>query len=222
MKVSEAVERRISVRAFRPDPVPREALERALSRAARAPSGGNLQPWLVTVLQDETLDRFRETVARRLEETEGQGEPMEYAVYPPSLHDPYRTRRFAVGEAMYARLGVERADKAGRLKWFANNYRFFGAPAAMFVHVDRRMGPPQWSDLGMFLQTLMLLLQEEGYDSCAQEAWARFHETVDAFVGADPETMLFCGLAVGKADWDHPVNGLRAERAPLEEWARFL
>jgi nitroreductase len=202
--------------------VPREVLERVLRRASRAPSGGNLQPWIVTVVTGEKLDRFREIVAKRLEETGGKGEPMEYDVYPPSLHEPYRTRRFAVGEAMYGLLGIERADKPGRLNWFANNYRFFGAPAAMFVHVDRRMGPPQWSDLGMFLQTLMLLLQEEGYDSCAQEAWARFHETVDAFVEADPETMLFCGLAIGKRDEEHAVNRLRAERAPLDEWVRFL
>ncbi|MGM0584435.1 MAG: nitroreductase [Pseudomonadota bacterium] len=222
MKVSEAVERRISVRAFLPDPVPREVIERVLRRASRAPSGGNLQPWIVTVVTGETLDRFREIVARRLEETEGKGEPMEYDVYPPKLHDPYRTRRFQVGEAMYGLLGIERENKAGRLEWFANNYRFFGAPAALFVHVDRRMGAPQWSDLGMFLQTVMLLLQEEGYDSCAQEAWARFHETVDEFVGADPETMLFCGMAIGKADWEHPVNALRAERAPLEEWVKFM
>lgn len=222
MNVSEAVERRISCRAFKPDPVPREVLERVLRKASRAPSGGNLQPWIVTVLTGETLDRFRDIVAKRLEETEGRGEEMEYAVYPPKLHDPYRTRRFAVGEAMYGLLGIERENKAGRLEWFANNYRFFGAPAAMFVHVDRRMGPPQWSDLGMFLQTLMLLLQEEGYDSCAQEAWARFPETVDSFVGADADTMLFCGLAIGKGDEEHPVNRLRAERASLDEWVKFL
>ena len=222
MKVSEAVARRISTRAFTDDPVPNEVIERVLTRASRAPSGGNLQPWIVTVLNGETLDRFRALIETRLEETDGKGEPMEYDVYPPSLHDPYRTRRFQVGEAMYGYLGIERADKPARLRWFANNYRFFGAPAALFVHVDRRMGPPQWSDLGMFLQTAMLLFQEEGFDTCAQEAWARFHETVDDFVGASEDTMLFCGLAIGKRDESHPVNGLYSDRADPSEWLKFM
>ncbi len=222
MKVSEAVERRISARAFLPDPVPTEVIERVLRRASRAPSGGNVQPWKVTVLTGGTLDRFRDIVAKRLEETDGKGEEMEYAVYPPELWEPHRTYRFKVGEAMYSLLEIERVDKAGRLQWFANNYRFFGAPAALFLHVHRRMGAPQWSDLGMFLQTMMLLLQEEGYGSCAQEAWARFHATVDEFVGADPETMLFCGLAFGKIDPEHPVNRLRSDRAPLEDWCTFM
>jgi nitroreductase len=216
MKVSDAVDTRISVRAFLPDPVPHDVLDRVLRRAARAASGGNLQPWRITVLTDQTLDRFRALIAA--------GAPMgtQYQIYPADLHEPYRTRRFAVGEAMYARLGIARADKARRLEWFANNFRFFGAPAAIFVHVDRRMGPPQWSDLGMYLATLMLLLREEGYDSCAQEAWAMHHETVDKFVDADPDTMLFCGMAIGKRDLDHPVNGLRADRAPHDEWLRFM
>ncbi|WP_339949058.1 nitroreductase [uncultured Albimonas sp.] len=220
MKVSEAVDRRISARAFLKDPVPREVIERVLLRAARAPSGGNLQPWLITVVQDEKLEELLAEVAVKLEAT--GGETMEYEVYPPNLHEPYRSRRFGVGEAMYELLDIERADKAGRLRWFANNYRMFGAPAGLFVHVDRKMGAPQWSDLGMYLQTVMLLFQEEGYDTCAQEAWGRFYSTVDAFVGADPQTMLFCGMAIGKIDAQHPVNKLRSARAPAEEWLRFM
>lgn len=222
MKVSEAVDRRISARAFLKDPVPREVIERVLLRASRAPSGGNLQPWIVTVIQDEKLEEFLAQVRAKMAETDGRGEEMEYEVYPQNLHEPYRSRRFGVGEAMYNLIGIAREDKAGRLRWFANNYRFFGAPAALLVHVDRKMGSPQWSDLGMFLQTVMLLFQEEGYDTCAQEAWGRFYSVADKFVGADPQTMLFCGMAIGKIDPDHPVNKLRADRAPATEWLRFM
>ncbi|MGG7566530.1 nitroreductase [Rhodovulum sp. DZ06] len=220
MQVREAMEKRISVRAFRPDPVPREVLADCLRRAARAPSGGNLQPWIATVVDGEKWEALKEKVAAKIAAQQDQGP--EYEIYPPNLHDPYRSRRFAVGEAMYARLGIPREDKPARLRWFANNFRAFGAPAMVFVHLDRRMGPPQWADAGMFLQSFMLLLQEAGYDSCAQEAWAVQHATVDPFVGADPETLLFCGVAVGKADPEHPVNGLRTDRAPEEEWLRFL
>ncbi|MFO7854640.1 MAG: nitroreductase [Paracoccaceae bacterium] len=221
MKVSEAVDTRLSVRAFLPDPVPTETLTRVLEHAARAPSGGNVQPWIVTVLNGETLTRFREEVIEPRLAKDETDEP-EYDVYPPSLWDPYRTRRFGVGEDMYELLRIERGDKPARLEWLKNNYRFFGAPAAIFCHVDRGMGPPQWSDLGMYLQTVMLLLREEGLDSCAQEAWARHHKAVDTFVEPPENTMLFCGMAIGKRDPEAPVNMLRSKRAPTQEWLRVL
>lgn len=220
MNVSEAVDTRLSVRAFLPDPVPHEVLERVLTHAARAPSGGNLQPWIITVLTGEALERFRALMEQRL--ADNVQETPQYSVYPESLHSPYRDRRFKVGEDMYKLLGIDRGDRDKRLEWFRNNYRFFDAPAAIFCHFDVRMGPPQWSDMGMYLQTVMLLLREEGYDSCAQECWSRYPETVDAFVQPPEGTMLFCGMAIGKRDLRAPVNRLRADRAPTEEWLRFL
>jgi nitroreductase len=220
MKVSDAIDTRISVRAFLADEVPRDALARCLTRAARAASGGNVQPWIVTVLDGAKLAEFKALIEAQVDA--GDLDPTEYPIYPDALHEPYRSRRFGVGEAMYAHLGIPRGDKPARLEWLRNNYRFFGAPAAIFVHVDRRMGAAQWTDLGQYIASLLLLLREEGYDSCAQEIWANVHRSVDAFIGADPATMLFCGVAIGRRNPDHPVNALRADRAPEGEWLRFL
>jgi nitroreductase len=192
-------------------------LRGSLEAAARAPSGGNLQPWRIHLLVGAALQRFRERMKQRLEL--GGFDPIDYAVYPPNLHEPYRTQRFQVGEGLYATLGIERADKLGRLGQFARNYNFFGAPVGLFCFVDRRMGPPQWSDLGMYLQTLMLLLCERGIDSCAQEAWSAFGATVAEFVAAPAEQMLFCGMAIGYADAAAPVNRLVTERAALAAFA---
>jgi nitroreductase len=218
MQVTEAVNRRRSVRAFTSEPVAPELLRGVVELAARAPSGGNLQPWRIHVLQGPALQRFRDTMAERVRQGH---EGSEYDVYPPSLHEPYRSQRFQLGEALYALLGIPREDKAGRLRQFDRNYDFFGAPAALFCFIDRRMGSAQWSDVGMYLQTLMLLLQERGIDSCAQEAWAAYHKTVSAFVGAPPEHMLFCGMAIGYADPDAPENQLVSARAPLATFATF-
>lgn len=219
MQVQEAVASRLSVRAFLQDPVPGDTLRRVLARAARAPSGGNLQPWHVDVLAGEPLAAFKATMRERL--ADPAPEPVDYAVYPPALPSPWRERRHAVGEAMYALLGIAREDKAARLRWFARNYQFFDAPAALFCSVDRQMGPPQWSDLGMFLQTVMLLLREEGLDSCAQECWARYPRTVQRALGWPAGRMLFCGMAIGRRDPAHPVNALVSERAALDEFAVF-
>jgi nitroreductase len=216
MLVSEAVARRQSVRQFLPDPIGDATLRDLLERSSRAPSGGNVQPWRIYVVNGDSMARFREFIADR------PIEAGEYEIYPPSLWEPYRTNRYAIGEAMYATIGIERDDKAGRFAQFAHNGDCFGAPCALFCFIDRRMGPPQWSDLGMFLQTFMLLAQEAGIDTCAQEYWSVRHSAVREFVGAPPEELLFCGMAIGHADRDAPINSLASARMPLDEWARFV
>lgn len=218
--VTDAVDSRRSVRGFLTNPVDGALIRDVLSRAARAPSGGNLQPWHIHVVGGDALDELKGIMRRRLEEVP-QGEPREYDVYPPNLHSPYRERRFQVGEDMYGLIGIPRENKDARRRWFARNFQFFGAPLALFCYVDRRMGPPQWSDLGMYLQTAMLLLREAGVDSCAQECWSLYPQTIARFVDAPEEQMLFTGMSIGYPDPDEPVNQLRARRAPLDEFARF-
>lgn len=221
MSVSDAVANRKSARAFLPDPVPDEVIREVLEKSLRAPSGGNVQPWQLYVLSGSSMDRFRLELEAKMEENP-LGEKPQYSVYPEGLTEPYRTYRYNVGEEMYALLGISRDEKLKRLKWLQNNYRFFGAPAAIFCFIDRSMGAPQWSDLGMYLQTAMLLFEEAGYATCAQEAWSRWPEFVSGFVGAPDEQMLFCGLAVGKEDVSAPVNRLRTNRAPIENSVTFV
>ena len=217
MNVSEAVASRHSIRAFQDKPVDQAMLRGLLAKAARAPSGGNVQPWRIFLLNGEAMTRFRvflrEQTAR---------ETPAYAIYPETLKSPYRDSRFKVGEDMYARLGIPREDKPARLAWVARNFDFFGAPAAFFCFVDRQMGPPQWSDLGMFLQSFMLLAREAGLDTCAQEAWAMRPDSVARFVGADSDLMIFCGMAIGHRDPAAPVNALVSDREPLDVWLKEL
>ena len=217
MDVVDAVHSRSSIRQFLPDPVGDDVLRSLLADASRAASGGNVQPWRIYVVNGESMARLREFLP-----TQPPIEATEYDIYPPKLTEPYRTNRFAIGEQMYATLGIEREDKAGRLRQFAHNGEFFGAPAALFCFVDRQMGPPQWSDLGMFLQTFMLLAVERGLATCAQEYWSVRQGAVRSFVGAPDNEMLFCGLAIGHADPAAAVNSLRSERMPLDQWARFV
>jgi nitroreductase len=223
LSVTEALTTRLSVRDFLPTPVPAEVIRRVLATASRAPSGGNVQPWHIDVVAGDKLVALKALMQRRLAEVAAgdRSESPEYDIYPKELVAPYRDYRFKIGEDMYARLGIPREDKAARLKWFARNYQFFGAPMALFCSVDRRMGPPQWSDLGMFLQSVMLLLREQGLDSCAQECWSIYPRTIGAFIGMPPERLLFTGMAIGQRNPEHPINALQTERAPLEAFARL-
>ncbi|HEY0438362.1 MAG TPA: nitroreductase [Phenylobacterium sp.] len=216
MDVSEAVAARVSIRAFRPDPVPGAVVAEILVRAAQAPSGGNLQPWRVYGLAGEPLAALKAAVAAN-----PMGEPPEYDVYPPNLWDPFRTRRYQNGEDLYATIGIPREDKPARLRQLAKNGELFGAPVGLFFCLDRKLGPPQWADLGMFMQNVMLLAVERGLDTCPQEYWARYPRTVAEAVGLPEDHMLFSGMALGYRDPDHPINRLRARRDDVALWAEL-
>jgi nitroreductase len=217
MNVSEAMQQRTSIRNFLSTPVPDELIAELLTKAARAASGGNLQPWRIYVINGDSMTRFLDYSAKRT-----APEKPAYPIYPENLKEPYRSYRFKVGEDMYALLGIPREDKPARLAHLTRNFRFFDAPAAFFCFVDRIMGPPQWSDLGMFLQSFMLLAKEAGLDTCAQEAWSNRAETVSSFLQSPDELMLFCGMAIGHANRDAPVNDLVTEREQLSNWATFV
>jgi len=219
MTVSDAVRARRSVRGFLDKPVDPALIRELVELAARAPSGGNLQPWHIDVVGGPPLDAFKREIAAKI--MAGHREQPAYDIYPLELDDPYKGRRAEVGEAMYSHIGIPREDRAARRMWFARNFAFFGAPVALFCTVGRGMGPPQWSDLGMYLQTLMLLLVERGLASCPQECWAMYPDSVTAFLGTPPERMLFCGMAIGHEDEAEPANRLRSGRAAVEDWARF-
>ncbi|MEO1036756.1 MAG: nitroreductase [Pseudomonadota bacterium] len=221
MSVDEAILHRRSIRAFTAQPVTNEEIRSILDVARYAPSGGNLQPWHVDVINGAAMQRFRELMLGKVEKAP-MGEPAEYNVYPPDLKQPYRARRSRVGAMMYELIGVARDDRPGKLRHYARNYRFFDAPAAMFFSIDRTMEVGQWSDLGMFIQSVMLLAESRGFATCAQESWAAWHETVQSFCEIPPERMLFCGLAIGYADDDAPVNALRTERADVDDFTRWV
>ena len=217
MDVIDAVQARRSIRQFTAEPVSDGVLRSLVDDSARAASGGNVQPWRIYIVTGESMTRLREFLV-----TQPPIDEIEYEIYPSPLKEPYRTNRFALGEEMYATLGIAREDKEGRRRQFAHNNDFFGAPAAIFCFVDRQMDKPQWSDLGMYLQTFMLLAVERGLATCAQEYWSVRQKAVRTFVGAPDEEMLFCGVAIGHEDVTAAINTLRAERMPFERFARFV
>jgi nitroreductase len=220
MKVSEALDSRMSCRAFLPDPVSEATLRQILETARRAPSGGNLQPWYVDALTGAPLAALVERV-RPLIAQHPLGYKPEYPVYPSPLGEPYRTRRFQNGEDLYATIGVRRADLQARLRQFARNFVAFDAPVVLFICIDRGMGSAQWSDVGMFMQSVMLLAREHGLHTCPQESWSGWYREVAEAIELPAHRMLFSGIALGYRDESAPINRLRTSRVPLTEFATF-
>jgi nitroreductase len=222
MDVRDAVASRYSCRAFLPDkPVSESVVRDILERAARAPSGGNVQPWIVHAVAGERLEELKAQLRPRFAKELPRGEGPEYNIYPPELKEPYYGRRARVGNQLYGSIAVPREDKPARYRQFARNYLLYDAPVGLFVSIDRSMGPPQWSDVGGFLQNIMLLARANGLHTCAQEAWTNWHKTLRVFLDLPPELILFCGIALGYADETAPINTWRSERESVDSFTRF-
>ncbi|WP_153542955.1 nitroreductase [Streptomyces sp. RB17] len=219
MDVYEAVRSRRAVRGFTDQQVPREVLERVLSAAAWAPSGSNLQPWHAYVVTGRPLAELKRHAGERV----ATGDPWderEYEMYPAALKSPYQERRSAFGHERYSALGISHEDWEARQRAASANWDCFGAPAALFCYIDRDLGRPQWSDVGMYLQTVMLLLRAEGLHSCPQMAWSVYRKTVAQILSPPDELILFCGMSIGFEDVT--VGYSRTGRAPLDETVTFV
>ncbi len=222
MDLFEAVDTRLSCRAFLDKPVDPSVVRALIARAGRAASGGNLQPWHVHALAGTPFAELKAQVARAIEGRDPRHIDAEYPIYPKEMWEPYRSRREEHGVQLYGALKISREDAAARLEQYKRNFACFGAPVALFISVDRRLGPGQWADLGGYIQTLMLLARAYGLDTCPQESWARMHKIVGAYLKYPPEQMLFCAVAIGYGDRNHAANSFRSPRAELEDFCTFL
>ena len=214
--VTEAMVSRRSIRAFTARPVDPALLRQILETAQRAPSGGNVQPWQVSVVGGESLAALIAKVDER-RAMGMMGMQPEYVIYPPELAGEHMSRRHGVAHAMYTAMGIAREDRDARNAAMALNFSGFGAPVVLFVHCLKHMGPPQWADMGIWLQSVMLLLREAGLDSCPQEAWSVYGKTIRDHLGLDDGQVIYSGLAIGWRDAKAAVNSFPVDRAPLDE-----
>jgi nitroreductase len=222
MDVFEAVESRLSCRWFLDRPVDPKILRDLIGRAARAASGGNLQPWRVYALTGAAIADIKRRTTEFIAERDPRHEDAEYPIYPETMWEPYKSYREYHGVQLYGALGIDRGDAAARLEQYKRNLEFFNAPAAVFISIDRRLGPGQWADLGGYIHALMFLARGYGLDTCAQESWARMYRVVAPFVNMPPEQMLFCAVAIGYGDRKHPANNFHAPRAEPEDFCKFF
>lgn len=217
MNVSEAVKSRRSVRDFSDRAVDLETIRRVMDTARWAASGCNYQPWEASILTGQPLADLQAKMA-----SDGP-QAAEYDWTAPGQEDAYKQRLNRVSAGMFGALGIERGDTEARMKAMARNTTSFGAPVLLLCYFPRLMKEAQWSDTGMWLQTVALLLREEGLDSCFQEFMGLYPKTIRDFLGLDHDRyMVFCGMAIGYRDPDAPINNFERERVPLDEQVKFL
>jgi nitroreductase len=220
MTVEEAVAGRRSIRAFLPKSVPHELIERLLAIAGRAPSGSNVQPWRVWVLEGAVRDEIvREAVARY---DRGEVSKREYNYYPVKWREPYLARRRACGWGLYGTLGISREEKDKMHAQHARNYAFFDAPVGLIFSIDRDLERGSWLDYGMFLQSIMVAARGFGLETCPQAAWLTFWEVLQRRLAIPPEQTVVCGMALGYPDPADKVNAFTPDRMPVGEFTTFV
>jgi nitroreductase len=218
--VEEAIRGRKSTRAFLPTPVPRELIARILTTAGRAPSGSNIQPWKVFVVDGAARDQLAADICHRFD-TVGEG-TREYEYYPVKWREPYLARRRACGWGLYSTMGITREDKAGMHAQRRQNYEFFGAPVALIFTIDRELEQGSWLDTGMFIQSIMIAARQFGLETIPQAALANFHEVLRARLNIPQSQIVICGMGLGYPDTTAKVNSFTTDREPLENFVTWI
>ena len=217
--LEELLNERYSVRAFLPQEVPRETIERLLAAAQRTASWCNSQPWQVIIASGAAKERFRKEIyaaaASGAEDCHDFPPPREYL-------GVYLERRRESGFQLYNTLGIPRGDKAAYARQALENYNFFGAPHVAIIHTDDPLGVYGAIDCGAYVGNFMLAAQALGLGTIPQAALARHSNLIRRHFSLPDDRRVVCGISFGYADHAHPVNSYRTSRAKLADTVTFL
>jgi nitroreductase len=219
LHIDDVLHARKSVRAFRPDPVPRALVEEVLMLASRAPSGTNVQPWKVHVVGGDVRRVLEEEVLAH-RETRPHDERAEFP-REGKRKEPYISRMRKLGKDMYTLIGIPKGDQAANWNQWGRNYKFFDAPVGLIFTIDKELDRMSYVDLGIFLQSFMLAAKARGLDTCAQGAWNNYWTITRRVLNVPEDQYVVCGVSLGYADESHPVNSLVSERETVESFATF-
>ena len=208
---------RYSARGFKPDPVPQETLDRVFAQSLRAASNCNTQPWQVHVVSGEMRDKVSNAMLAEVMSGKGPSPEFDWNVRYSGAH---KDRQWGSAMALYGAMGIAREDKPARLQAMGRNWQFFGAPHGAFFTMEKYLGIMGAVDMGIYAQTLSLLLEENGIQSCMQGALGQFPGPVKELLNIPDDHGILFGMSFGYAD-DHPSNTCRTDRVALEEGVVF-
>ena len=222
MNVKEAFLSRRSVRRFLSKPVPKDKIKNILECSAFAPSGHNIQPWHVYVVEGKKKEAITNSILESIKDGSAKEFKQEFDYYPTEWFEPFISRRRAVGFELYKLLNIGREDFEARDKQMQENFHFFGAPLGMFITMDRRLATGTFMDVGMFIQSILVSARGEGLHSCGQVAFTKFHTLIADQLNFKENEMLVCGVSVGYEDTSAPENSLRVEKLDYTDYTTFL
>jgi len=218
--IKDALKSRKSTRAFLPKAIESEKLETIFEHARWTPSGVNMQPWDVAVVSGRAKKRLQELLIKAFDA--GVKGHMDYHYYPLSWFEPYKSRRKETGLLMYSTLNITRDDRARQAEQWKANYKAFDAPTVLlfFMHKDLETG--SFLDYGMFMQSVMLLAQDQGLATCPQAALGEYPDIVREALGIDDDKIIIGGMAIGYEDPNAPINSYKTTRLESKKFIKYF
>lgn len=213
MDVIEAIKTRRSIRGYKPDPVPKEALEEILETAIRSPSSMNTQPWEFTVVAGDVMEKIKQANIEKLDAGER-----------PHLEEPrgeytgiYRERQVALAVQLFQLMGIAREDREKRMDWMRRGFRFFDAPAAIIISIDKEVGTGGQFDVGAVSQTIALVALNYGLGTCIMGQGIMYPDVIRKLTGITESKLIVICLTIGYPDLDFPANKIYSAREPVEK-----
>ena len=220
MNLKDILKSRYSVRSFTKKNVGIEIIKEILQISKCAPSGGNIQPWKVYVVTGNAKEKLIERALSNYDN--GVQEKIEYEIYPNPLDEEYKKRRSECAKDMYAALSVEQDDIESRLTQIRENFKFFGAPVGMIITIDKAFAVNGWGHVGMFIQNICLSAIDNDMGTCLQESWSIYPETVKDVLNIPDNEVVWCGIALGYPNLEHPINNYRTSRESIDKFVTFI
>jgi nitroreductase len=212
MDILEAVKSRRSIRGFTAQPVPKAVLEEILTIATRSPSAMNSQPWEITVVTGDTLNKIKEDNAEKLKSGVAPKPDFPLKAY----EGVYRARYTENIQRLFALVGIPREDKVKRAEWQLKNVHFFDAPTVILISVDKSLDDMRCIfDCGALTQTICLAALQYGLGTCPQLSSITYPETIKKFTGIPESKRILIAISIGYPDWDFPGNKLQSHREEL-------
>ena len=220
MNLKDIIKSRYSVRSFTKKNVDIEIIKEMLQISKCAPSGGNIQPWKVYVVTGNAKEKLIERALSNYDN--GVQEKIEYEIYPNPLDEEYKKRRSECAKDMYSALSIEQDDIESRLTQIRENFKFFGAPVGMIITIDKAFAVNGWGHVGMFIQNICLSAIDNDMGTCLQESWSIYPETVKDVLNIPDNEVVWCGIALGYPNLEHPINNYRTSRESIDKFVTFI
>ncbi|MBF0377522.1 MAG: nitroreductase [Desulfamplus sp.] len=218
MPLVDLLKKRTSVRAFLDKPVPAETMRQIFTNAQLSPSNCNVQPWQIYVVSGTEKDVLKDKLIRAVMKGKEPNPDFDWKISYKGIH---RDRQFGSANALYSSMGIERSDKNARMVAMLRNWSFFDAPHALFFTMEKYLNIMGAVDIGIYAQTLTLLMTEHGISSCLQGALGQFPDPVREFFNIPEERGILFGMSFGYADETAAVNRTQTEREPVENSVIF-
>lgn len=220
MSVVDLLNARKATRAYQDKPVSAELIKQIFSDAQQSASNCNTQPWHVSIVTGDACAKLAQDLVAHVSGG-GEAKPS----FQPGDHkltDEYRTRQIECAVALYDTMGIGREDKMERMQLMLKNFEFFGAPHVAIFSMPTSMKEVNAVDVGIYLQSVLLLMTENGLASCPQGALAFYPDPIHEVANIPEGNGILFGLSFGYADDAAQINKVETTRASFDDFAEII